>query len=330
MLRTFWVGLVSLAFAASLAAQGTLPPPAKAKAAAVVNGREISEAAVKRALKAVPPDNWEKARPEVLNFLIENSLVDQYLELLKVGVEPKQIDTQLDTIKKELTESKQDYRKFLERMDLTEAEFKVEIHHQLRWEKFVTQQGTDEKLKKLFDTSPEIFDGSTVKARHILVTPETADEKGKAAALKRVTQIKAAIENAIAAAESKAPAGAAPLDKQKYMNKATEDTFSAAAKEYSNCPTKQDGGALREFPRMGMMVEPFAKAAFALKPYQMSDPVQTTYGFHLILVTARKAGETVQFDQVKGAVMEVYAAKLRDAVVEKMKADPNTKIEIVK
>jgi hypothetical protein len=47
-------------------------------------------------------------------------------------------------------------------------------------------------------------------------------------------------------------------------------------------------------------------------------------------VTAKKAGETVQFDAVKGAVMEVYATKLRDAVVEKMKADPNTKIEVVK
>jgi parvulin-like peptidyl-prolyl isomerase len=247
-----------------------------------------------------------------------------------VTVEPKQIDTQLETIKKELAESKQDYGKFLERMGLTEAEFKLEIHNQLRWEKFVNQQGTDEKLKKLFETSPEIFDGSTVKARHILITPETADEKGKAAALKQITDIKAAIETAVAAAEAKAPAGAAPLDRQKYMNRATEDAFSAAAKKYSTCPTKQDGGSLREFPRMGMMVEPFAKAAFALKPYQISEPVETTYGFHLILVTARKVGETMQFDAVKGAVMEVYASKLRDAVVDKMKADPNTKIQIVK
>ena len=81
---------------------------------------------------------------------------------------------------------------------------------------------------------------------------------------------------------------------------------------------------------MGMMVEPFAKAAFALKPYHVSDPVATNFGYHLILVTARKAGEPVKFEMVKGAVAEVYGARLREAIIEKMKTDPNTKIEIAK
>jgi peptidyl-prolyl cis-trans isomerase C len=330
MLRSFWIALAPLAFAGTMLAQGTLPPPGRAKVAAVVNGREISEAAVQRALKPIPPENWDKARPEVIGFLVDNALVDIYLELLKITVDPKQIETQLETIKKEMAESKQDYGKFLERLELTEAQFKLEIHNQLRWEKFIAQQGTDEKLKRLFESSPEIFDGSTVKARHILITPETADDKGKAAALRRITQIKGAIDTAVAGAEAKVPPGTSPLDRQKYLNKAIEDTFISAAKEYSTCPTKTDGGALREFPRMGMMVEPFAKAAFTLKPFQISEPVETTYGYHLILVTSRKSGEPMQFDAVKGAVIEVYGAKLRDAVVEKMKADPNTKIEIAK
>ncbi len=330
MLRTSWVALIPFAVAATAVAQGTLPPPAKAKVAAIVNGREIPESAVLRSLKPVPKENWDKARPEVIGYLIENSLVDQYLELLKMAIDPKQVDAQLATIQKELVESKQDYAKFLERMEITESEFKLEIANQLRWEKFVGQQGTDDKLKRLFDSSPEIFDGSAVKARHILVTPATPDEKGKAAALKRIAQIKAAIDSAVAGAEAKAPPGMAPLDRQKYMNRATEDAFSQAAKKYSTCPTAKDGGALREFPRMGMMVEPFSKAAFALKPFQVSDPVETTFGFHLILVTARKPGEPVKFEAVKGAVIEVYSTKLRDAVINKMKSDPKTKIQIMK
>jgi peptidyl-prolyl cis-trans isomerase C len=117
------------------------------------------------------------------------------------------------------------------------------------------------------------------------------------------------------------------LTRQKLQNKAAEDAFAAAAREHSTCPSKRDGGALGEFPRMGMMVEPFSKAAFALKPYQVSDPVATPFGYHLILVTARKAGEPVKFETVKGAVAEVYAARLREAIVTKMKAEPNTKIE---
>ena len=120
------------------------------------------------------------------------------------------------------------------------------------------------------------------------------------------------------------------FERQKQLNRAADDAFSAAAREHSSCPTKRDGGDLGEFPRMGMMVEPFAKAAFALKPYTVSDPVQTQYGYHLILVTGKKAGEAVAFEKVKGAVAEVYGARLREAVVEKMKAAADTKIEIAR
>jgi peptidyl-prolyl cis-trans isomerase C len=322
--------LVAVISAAPVFAQTATLPPAKPKPAAVVNGKEVSEVAVQRALKPVAKENRDKARPEVINFLVDNALVDHYLELLKVTVEPKEVEAQFETFKKEIAEAKQDYAKVLEKMEITETELKVEICNQLRWEKFVAQQGTEEKLKKLFDASPEIFDGSMVRARHILITPETPDEKGKAAALKKTQEIKAAVDAAITAAAGKVGADADNLTRQKQLNKAAEDAFSAAAREHSICPSKRDGGDLGEFPRMGMMVEPFAKAAFALKPYQVSEPVATQYGYHLIMVTNRKAGEAVKFDVVKGAVAEVYGAKLREAIIEKMKTDPNTKIEIMK
>ncbi|MBO0696774.1 MAG: peptidylprolyl isomerase [Zavarzinella sp.] len=306
------------------------PAPAKAKAAAVVNGREISEAAVDRALKPIAPAKREKARKDVLNFLIENALVDHYLELLKVTVDPKEVDGQLASFKKDVTDGKQDYAKVLARMEMTEADLKVEMHNQLRWEKFAAQQGTEEKLKKLFEASPEIFDGSLVRCRHILVTADPTDEKERAAALKKIQEVKSALNAAIASAAAKIPNDTDNLTRQKLLNRATEDAFSAAAREHSMCPSKRDGGLLGEFPRMGMMVEPFAKAAFALKPYQVSDPVGTPFGYHLILVTARKPGEPVKFEQVKGAVAEVYAVRLREAIVDKMKADPKTRIEILK
>jgi parvulin-like peptidyl-prolyl isomerase len=330
MLRIASISFAVLAIAIPVSAQAPLPAPGKGKPAAVVNGKEVSEQAVERALKPVPKENRERARPEVIAFLVDNALVDHYLELLKIGVEPKEVETQLETFKKDLAEAKQEYAKVLEKMELTEAELKVEIQNTLRWEKFVAQQGTDEKLKKLFEASPEIFDGSMIKARHILVTPETADEKGKAAALKKITDIKAAVDAKIAGAAVKVPADADNLAKQKALNAASDDAFSAAAREYSSCPTKRDGGMLIEFTRMGMMVEPFAKAAFELKPFTVSEPVATQFGYHLILVTGRKTGEAIKFETVKGAVLEVYGARLREAVIGKMKSDPNTKIEVMK
>ncbi|MSR53682.1 MAG: hypothetical protein EXS09_10400 [Gemmataceae bacterium] len=330
MLRMFLAAVAAFVVAGSVSAQGTLPAPAKVKVMATVNGRQITEAAVDRALRPVPKENWDKARPEVLSFLTENALVDNYLELLKIAVDPKDVDTQLDGFKKELVASKQDYAKALEKMEVTEAELKIEILNQIRWEKFVAQQGTDDKLKKLYESSPEIFDGSLVRARHILIAPETRDEAGKAATLKKITEIKGGIQTALATSAAKVPADADNLTKQKALYKAADDAFSEAARKHSTCPSKQDGGTLPEFPRMGAMVEPFAKAAFSLPLYQVSEPIGTQFGYHLILVTSKKPGEAVKFDSIKGAILEVYGTRLREAVIEKMKADPNTKIEYAK
>lgn len=329
MPRAFATFLVALALASPVPAQAPPAAPAK-KVAATVNGRPITEAAVERGLKPVAPENRAKARPEVINFLVEHALVDQYLELLKVPVEPKDVDAQVESFKKQLAEAKQDFAQVLQKMDITEAELKVEVLNELRWEKFVAQQGTEDKLKKLFESSPEIFDGSMVRVRHILLAADAADEKAKAATLKRIQEIKVAVDSAIASATAKVAPTTEPLERQKQVQAAAADAFAAAAREHSVCPSKRDGGDLGEFPRMGMMVEPFAKAAFALKPYTVSDPVQTHHGFHLILVTGKKPGEPVAFEKVKGAVTEVYGLRLREAVVEKMKADPNTKIEIAK
>ncbi len=58
-------------------------------------------------------------------------------------------------------------------------------------------------------------------------------------------------------------------------------SFESLAKDFSNCPSGRDGGALGEFGK-GMMVKPFEEAAFALEIGQVSGPVKTQFGYHLI------------------------------------------------
>ncbi len=58
-------------------------------------------------------------------------------------------------------------------------------------------------------------------------------------------------------------------------------SFEELAKDYSNCPSGKDGGNLGSFGK-GMMVKPFEDAAFALKVGEISGPIKTQFGFHLI------------------------------------------------
>ena len=61
-------------------------------------------------------------------------------------------------------------------------------------------------------------------------------------------------------------------------------SFEAIAKEKSMCPSKKNGGSLGWFTH-GQMVREFEKAAFAMKKGQISQPVKTQFGWHIIKVT---------------------------------------------
>lgn len=58
-------------------------------------------------------------------------------------------------------------------------------------------------------------------------------------------------------------------------------SFEDLARDFSTCPSGKEGGNLGEFGK-GMMVPSFEKAAFALLPGEVSEPVRTQFGFHLI------------------------------------------------
>lgn len=293
--------------------------------AAKVNGQEIPEVAVWRALRQFSKEEQEVARKEILSHLTENALIDQYLTALKIEVKADEVDKLVGELKDELKKVQKDYQKELEQMMLTEAEFKAEVLAQMKWDKFLKDRASDAELKKMFDAAPSMFDGSMVRASHILMSPGT-DKKAQEEAAGKLRGIKKVCEDEAAKAVAAMPATATPVEKEAARSKKVNELFAAYAKEYSTCPSKKEGGDLSFFPRVGAMVEPFAKAAFDMKVGEISDVVATEFGYHIVLVTGKQPGKQPTFEQAKEAVRAVYAMRLRDAVIGQMK--PNAKIEI--
>jgi parvulin-like peptidyl-prolyl isomerase len=293
--------------------------------AATVNGQSIYEVEAYRHYRQFPQANWEMARKEILAHLIEQVIIDQYLTAIKIVVDPKEVDANIADMKAECAKDKRDYNKELAVLMLTEAEFRECVVVMLKWDKFFKQMGTEQALKNTFDANPDHFDGTMVRVRHILINPGTDTAKQKEADT-TLLGIKQRVTEAAAQAVAKLPPTATALDREQARANATEEMFSRYAKEYSVCPSKAQGGDLQYFPRAGAMVEPFAKAAYAIKPFDMTDVVVTEFGHHLILVTARKQGTLKKFEEVKEDVKYIFNMRLKEAVINEMK--PKAKVTI--
>ena len=97
--------------------------------------------------------------------------------------------------------------------------------------------------------------------------------------------------------------------KEKINN--NEITFEEAAKQYSSCPSKEKGGDLGMFNR-GMMVPEFEEAAFTLSINEISNPVQTQFGYHLIKVENKKEATIADFESVKNQIIQRLMQQAQD------------------
>ncbi|OPJ55379.1 peptidylprolyl isomerase [Alkalithermobacter paradoxus] len=88
-------------------------------------------------------------------------------------------------------------------------------------------------------------------------------------------------------------------------------SFEEAAQKYSSCPSNAQGGDLGVFPR-GRMVPEFEEAAFAMNVGEISTPVQTQFGYHIIKVLDKKEAGTKSFDEVKDQIAQQLTAQKQE------------------
>ncbi|NLU35711.1 MAG: peptidylprolyl isomerase [Clostridiales bacterium] len=95
--------------------------------------------------------------------------------------------------------------------------------------------------------------------------------------------------------------------------------FEEAAKKYSICPSASVGGDLGYFSR-GQMVPEFEEAAFGLEINEISRPVQTQFGYHIIKLTDRKKAGFKDFEEVEDNIRSILtASKQNKKYVEESK-----------
>jgi len=105
------------------------------------------------------------------------------------------------------------------------------------------------------------------------------------------------------------------------------EDFAAVAKDKSKCPSASRGGDLGFFGK-GKMVPEFEKAAFALKEGEISAPVKTQFGWHLIKITATKKAEQKKFEDVKADIEQKLTQEKQKKAYEDFMASIKAKGEV--
>lgn len=208
-----------------------------------------------------------------LDTLITKNLINQEVEKEKINVTDKEIDAELQ----ELIDSyggEETFEQQLTASGLTQDDIKEDIEVNLKIEKLLEPQIeiTEDEMKTYFDENKDSFaQKKQVKASHILV----ADEK-------TAKEVKEKLEKG--------------------------EDFAELAKEYSTDTASAESGGDLGFFGEGTMVAEFEEAAFSMKVNDISDPVKTEHGYHIIKVTDIQEAAEANFDkskeEIKGILLD--------------------------
>ena len=275
---------------------------------AVVNGTVIKQAELdsemNRYLARLQntgrfPNDLERSqiKKQVLENLIARELLYQESQKKGIKVDQKEVDAQLTTLKGRFP-SEAEFKNALSRMNLTEVDLKSQFERDLAIRELLDGQIGDKtavsekETKAYYDGNLETFKKpEQVRASHILIKVDPgADEAKKAEALTRIESLQTKLKKG--------------------------EDFTALAKEYSEGPSAPKGGDLGFFGR-GQMVKPFEETAFTMKPGQVSNMVETRFGYHLIMVTDRTPEGTFSYDEVKDRLQQyLRQQKVQAAMTE--------------
>ncbi len=315
---------------------GTQPPgtattrpagAAETDVAVRVNGKVISEGEVRGLFQASMEARgmnqqqidmmWPHFRDQVVKTFVENALLAPKVEAEEIEVSDEELRAGVE----------EDIERYLEQTGVSREFFEQQIKAQrnMTVDELIDAQVSDplvrnrylhaKLMEKLFPDKVKVAEADVeayykanqderysqeteVRASHILLGTRELSEQEKAEARKQAEEL------------------------AKQAKQADVD-FAELAREHSSCPSSAKGGDLGFFPRQGKMVEPFAKAAFDLKVGEVSDVVETQFGYHIIKVTERKEGKTTPLAEIEEEVREVVQQeKIREqlrAYIDKLK-----------
>ncbi len=230
----------------------------------------------------IPADRLARIEQNILKRLIEKELINQAVKEAKVEVSEAELNKAFDEYKKRF-QSEEQFQNYLRHGKVTVDSIKARLRDKAALEKLIEAKGNlkvdEAEAKAFYDKNQRFYvEKAGVHARHILVkVPQKATKEQEEAAMAKVKQI------------------------QKELKSGKD--FAEVAKKMSEGPSAPKGGDLGFFGK-GQMVKPFEDAAFKMKKGEVSGPVRTRFGFHIIKVVDKREERKKPFAEVKDQIIQ--------------------------
>lgn len=273
-------------------------------------------------------------KDKVVNELIIRALLDDEMQKRHIVVTQKDADDALNNAIEQVG-SKAKFNAILKEYGVSLAEFKKDLVEEVKMKKLVDMLEkvniTEADAKKYYNQNINKFKyPDKVRASHILIAANPDEIKELARAdekTKNLTEeeLNAFVKEQMQERLKKAETILAQVKKD-------PSSFARIAKDNSeDYESAKQGGDLGFFAKQEM-VESFANTAFAMKPDTISNIVQSPYGYHIIMVTDRKAAGQDSFEKVKSEIIlfleNEKKVKILENFVESLKK--TAKIEYLK
>lgn len=229
--------------------------------------------------RPVPKSLAKRLKGKLITRMVEKHLLEREIEEAGVEVSDEETEKEMERFKEQFPNEKA-YEKFLSSRQMDKEQLEDKVKKDVKLKKMLEEkrdvQVTEKEAKEHYENNIDRYkQPEQVKARHILIKAEK--EADKKEAKKRAEELA-----------------------KKARKKGTD--FAKLAEKNSEGPSAKKGGDLGYFAR-DRMVGAFAEKAFGMKKGEISDPVETRFGYHVIKREGHREAKTESFESVKEEIV---------------------------
>lgn len=263
---------------------------------ATVNGTNITESDLEFLYlsRAVRDELRPAVRERYIEQLIDRRLLKEFLRGRKLQAPARVVNERVARAEKLITQEGLDFDQSLKELGYTRETFREEVALPLAWLEHARLAITDKAIADYWKSHRSKFDGTEVRASHIVKRlPRDAEESDGMKAKQQLTAVRQSIVSG-------------------------ESTFSDAAGKHSDSPSGKDAGDLGQFAYKGRMPQALTQVAFQLKTGDVSEPFESPFGVHILTVTEVVPGD-LSLEDARGEIFQELSAKLQAGHISQLR-----------